>query len=60
MNMTKTNNALAVLIGGAIVVGSVVLLAWRTLRSKSVGLADADLSAAEWQAQVEFEASDED
>ncbi len=57
--MTKTKSALPILIGGAVVIGSVGLLAKRRLRPKSVSLADADLSVDEWRAVVEFESADD-
>ena len=56
--MTKTKSALPILLGGAVVIGGVGLLAKRRLRPKSVSLADADLSVDEWRAVVEFENAD--
>ncbi len=57
--MTKTKNALPILIGGTFLLGGMGLLARRRLRPKSVSLADADLSVDEWRAAVEFEGADE-
>ncbi len=57
--MSANKSALPILIGGAVVIGSVGLLAKRRLRPKSVSLADADLSVDEWRAEVEFEDADE-
>ncbi|MCH7698836.1 MAG: hypothetical protein IH865_07860 [Chloroflexi bacterium] len=56
--MTKTKSALPILLGGAVVIGGVGLLAKRRLRPKSVSLTDADLSVDEWRAVVEFENAD--
>ncbi len=58
--MAKNKNALPILIGGAVVIGGVSLLAKRRMRPKSVSLADADLSVDEWRAAAEFESADED
>ncbi len=57
--MASNKNVLPILIGGAVVIGSMGLLARRRLRPKSVSLADADLSVDEWRAAVESESADE-
>ena len=56
--MSGNKSAFPILLGGAVVIGGVGLLAKRRLRTKSVSLADADLSVDEWRAVVEFENAD--
>ena len=58
MASATTTTAIPVLIGSAVVIGGVGLFASRKLRRKTSSLAETDLSAAEWEAQVEFEDAD--